>query len=137
MTVISQRPFVYGTFRWPRKPFRPLGRIGIAPGEADIAIEIMREFSPVEFVGKLFVRGFGNPPWVICSPDSLHEYDWYQEYPAFRKHFYFDMAGSGLWDIIHFRTESDQSGPYTAIALRFRSETPAWVVLQRKRELGG
>src|SRR5215468_5787039 len=41
----------------------------------------------------------------------------------------FDMQGSGPWEVLHFRIESNESGPYVAVALRQfeKGKTPPWV----------
>jgi hypothetical protein len=48
---------------------------------------------------------------------------WYKKLgPAMRTSptlYYFDMEGSGHWTVLHFRTESDETGIYVAVALRY------------------
>jgi hypothetical protein len=50
----------------------------------------------------------------------LHE--WYKRFLRDRRGLYFDMQGSGRWEVLHFRNESDESGPYVAVAARFSQE---------------
>lgn len=134
-----QRPFVYGKFRSPRPsvglvppphPYLP----GV-PGEPDIALEVLREFGASDLIGKIYVRTFGATPWVPAQWDLVQSTTWYQDYLRLHgQHFFFDMAGSGTWQVVHFRTETDETGPYVAVALQYQPKTPAWVVQQRERE---
>jgi len=87
------------------------------PGMAPFAIEILREFSTAEFVGKLFARV--GDSWRPSTKYGLANYEWYGDYQKGER-LYFDMEGSGRWQV-HFREESDDSGPYVAAALKFDS----------------
>jgi hypothetical protein len=130
----QQRPFVYGTFRWPAKG-GTLGRLPPPPNTqpgADIAVEILREFGPNELIGKVYVRPFSGP-WTPAQWDRVG--DWYPAYQRFPKAFVFDMAGSGVWDVLHFRSESDETGPYVAVALRYAPTVSPWIAKQREQEL--
>lgn len=132
-----QRPFVYGTFRsagtgvgLPAPP-----TYVYSPGEPDIALEVLREFGANELIGKIYVRTFGATSWVPAQWDLIQSTAWYQGYLRLHgQHFFFDMAGSGTWQIVHFRTETDETGPYVAVALQYQPKTPQWVVQQRERE---
>ncbi len=133
----QQRPFAYGTFRWPGKggstsrglPPPP----SLRPGEPDIALEILREFGATELIGKIHVRQLGGA-WIPAQWDLLRSSVAYQNYFRRRQHFFFDMVGSGLWEVLHFRAESEETGPYVAVALRYHSKTYPWVALQREQE---
>lgn len=133
MSPRSQQTFVYGTFLWPSKAF--LQGPGAKPIEPDIAIEILREFSASEFVGKLYTKPyFGN--WTAAKLSEIRQSDWYAAFDEkFKQHFVFIMQGSGAWEVLHFRAESDESGPYVAIALReiSKAKTPPWVIVTRQR----
>jgi hypothetical protein len=122
MVVRTARTFVYGDFFLGKKP-RSLPPL---PGTQPFALEILREFSTTEFVGKLFARA-GNS-WQPSTGGGLGNYPWYQIYQkASAAHggaklpLYFDMEGSGPWQVQHLRDESDDSGPYIAVALKFGS----------------
>jgi hypothetical protein len=90
---MPQRPFVYGTFRWPIKAAGPLQAIPmVLPGEPDIALEILREFSATELIGKLYIRPlFGN--WEFMKPEQLKSVSWYDWFEKMPQHFLFDMKG--------------------------------------------
>jgi hypothetical protein len=90
-----------------------------------VAVEVIREYSANEFIGKLYAYTSLNQ-WLPMEPSKLKDqvwFSWYQRFPpAIREKaqpFYFDMEGSGRWAILHCRNESDESGPYVAIALRY------------------
>jgi len=116
--VALNRTFVYGDFFLGKRPR------GLPPIMQPFAIEILREFSTTEFVGKLFARA-GNS-WRPSTKSGLYNYQWYTIYqkastsPGGAKGLlYFDMEGSGPWQVQHLRDESDDSGPYIAVALKF------------------
>jgi hypothetical protein len=141
MNVRQQRTFVYGTFRWPTKvaaspsgllPPPPLS----SPGEPDIALEILREFSSTELIGKIYVRPlYGS--WTPAQWDQVQRSVWYAQHERLPKHFVFDMVGSGLWEVLNFRSESEDTGPYVAVALQYLPTTFPWVIAQRRREQVG
>jgi hypothetical protein len=109
MQMTSNRTFVYGTFNEPDSPPR-------RPGSAEVAIEILREFSASELVGKVYVKGSsGN--WVPVSEPGVHDYAWYREFPN-TKNLAFWIDGSDPWKVLYFRDESDDAGPYVAVALK-------------------
>jgi hypothetical protein len=137
----SQKTFVYGTFRWPTR-----GKIGaslppppgiplMTTGPRDTALEILREFNTSELVGKIYFQ-VPNQPWVPARPDLVAYAPWYVHFARFHAHTYFDMDGSGLWEVLHFRNESDETGLYVAVALRYVGKTFPWVDQQRERERG-
>jgi len=39
------------------------------------------------------------------------------------------MEGSGYWEVVNFRNESDETGPYVAVALKYvpQNSVPKWV----------
>jgi hypothetical protein len=136
---MNQRPFAYGTFRWPTKG--RVASLGVRPpppyprpGEPDIALEILREFSVTEFIGKVYIRPPTAGAWTPAQWDRVQSSDWFQSFERFRGRYVFDMAGSGPWEVLHFRTETDETGPYIAVALRYASKPLGWVVAQRAQE---
>lgn len=124
--------FVYGIFRWPwsnRLPPPP----ALRPGEPESAIEILREFDGgLALRGKLYRRA-STPSWVPAQMDAVLQSPWYPFFAKNPKHVVFDMEGSGAWEILYFRSESDESGVYAAVGLRLSSTVPSWVHFQRKR----
>jgi len=115
--------FVYGRFVHPHQraqvpalPFLDTDRV---------ALEIVREYGPNELIGKVSVRSVSQQ-WALLDPTRAEELEWmkwYKRLPAQTrtagKMFYFDMEGSGHWAVLHFRTESDETGVYVAAALRY------------------
>jgi hypothetical protein len=138
MYVTPQKTFVYGTFRWPGR-----GRLSVhsvlsgvpmkGAARRDTALEILREFSTTELVGKIYVFGLNNS-WLPVQPGSIGGYLWYDHFEKQRTHTYFDMEGSGLWEVLHFRNESDETGLYVAVALRYFPRTYPWIEAQRRKE---
>jgi hypothetical protein len=131
MTQKGQQTFVYGTFLWPgrkRESGAFYGLSGMPPGAPDIAIEILREFSATEFVGKMYTK-LSVGDWAVAQFQKIRQTPWFEAFDKSPKMVVFDMQGSGPWEILHFRAESDESGGYTAIALRQfeTAKTPPWV----------
>lgn len=124
--VALNRTFVYGAFSSGKRVRGVPPPMTPPPGFQPFAIEILREFSTTEFVGKLFAR-VGNS-WQPSTRSGLYNYEWYQVYQkasassaGTKGLLYFDMEGSGPWQVQHLRDESDDSGPYIAVALKFNS----------------
>jgi hypothetical protein len=130
------RRFVYGTFVWPGKDKQvaPTPRSGFAAiitvheltGWETIAVEIIREYGANELIGKLYFNPTNQ--WIPIGPNTVERAEWYRWFqklgPAARhnaKIFGFEMDGSGRWSVLHFRNESDETGPYVAVALRYSS----------------
>jgi hypothetical protein len=85
-------------------------------GQPGIAIEILREFSSTELVGKVFAKTRGGD-WAPVSPPGLRLFNWHQEFTKNKPlGFWIDM--SNPWEVLYFRTESDDTGPYVAVGLR-------------------
>lgn len=96
--------------------------------EPDIALEILREFSASEFVAKLHTKPvIGN--WTIAQFEEIRRTAWYKVSEKAPQFIVFDMQGSGPWELLHFRIESDDSGHYVAVALRRfeKGKAPQWV----------
>lgn len=114
--VKTNRTFVYGDFFVGKKT-------GLTPIMQPFALEILREFSSTEFVGKLYMRI--SDSWVPATRSMLFNYPWYASYQKLSssrptsKLLHFSMEGSGLWQVENLRDESDDSGPYVAAALKF------------------
>jgi hypothetical protein len=109
--VKVSRTFVYGDFFFTKKRIVPP-----PPGGQPFAIEILREFSTTELIGKLYLRAGGS--WVPATRDALTNFEWYRmKLPP--RFVFFAMEGSGIWHVQNIRDESDDSGPYIAVALKF------------------
>ena len=121
VVVKTDRTFVYGRFfvagprRAPRRPFSPAGAVP-AP---DIAIEILREPSATELLGKLYHKtAYGQ--WEPVDPGSVESYSWYQAFVKAPRTVRFAMEGSpGHWEVLNFRRQSDENGFYVAAGLRY------------------
>lgn len=140
MTQKGQQTFVYGMFLWPgrgRESGAFYGLSGIKPGEPDIALEILREFGATEFVGKVYTK-LSIGEWTVTQFQKIRQTPWYEAFEKIPKMVVFDMQGSGPWEVLHFRAESDESGAYVAVALRQfdKGKTPAWVKLVRTPAAG-
>ena len=132
--VDRSKRFVYGVFTWVSKPSKgttlppALARALKLPKpdlEDRLAIEVLREYGPNELIGKIYSRGIGQN-WVPVAPSEAEESDWFKSYKAFPQNvrvvpkvYHFEMEGSGVWVVLHFRNESDEAGPYVAVALRY------------------
>jgi hypothetical protein len=119
MPITERKTFVYGDFTYPREGLRTLGGVTAPPGYTPYAIEILREFSAFEFIGKVY-RLSGSQRWEILDPEDAKHASWYEialKGPATVK---FDMQGSGVWTVQNVRIESDDRGRYIAVALSTR-----------------
>jgi hypothetical protein len=113
--AMTNRTFVYGDFLFSK-------RRGLPPLMQPFAVEILREFSTTELIGKLYVNTGGS--WLVASRAALANLEWYSfsqkvGTSAASRFLYFVMEGSGIWQVQHLRDESDDSGPYIAVALKF------------------
>lgn len=117
MPIVEKRPFVYGNFNLPshRLP-GGLKPPAVPAGYSPYAIEILREFSASEFVGKLYALT-PSLQWAILRPEDATAMMWYtiaRKSPHMIK---FIMQGSGEWTLKSIRTETDEAGPYVAVGL--------------------
>jgi len=129
MVKESTNTFVYGCFTWMAKKATQrrqsaMKKLLWQPGDR-IAIEILREYSATEFIGKMYWSTTGD--WTPVDAVRVATCDWYEWYQktAGRK-LYFEMEGSGNWEVLHFRNESDASGPYVAVALKSHPGKLGW-----------
>lgn len=74
--------------------------------------------------------------WAIAQVAQIEEAPWYVAFNKNPQVFVFDMQSSGPWQVLNFRTESDESGNYIAIALRQFEKVPTWVKPLRRFLLG-
>ena len=96
--------FVYGELQ-PPEPGRDYATLG-GDVQPKFAVEIIREYSANELVGKLCRRGYSGE-YVPYDPGMIES-----QPPHFpRGSQTFEMAGSGPWKVLHLRIESDEAGP--------------------------
>jgi len=128
--VDTNKRFVYGSFFWPgratkRPPSRPTWVGQTLDAWDQVAIEIIREYGANELIGKMYWKGALNQ-WLPIQPKLVSDIEWFKIFHKLpeplrvgTKVYYFEMEGSGRWSVLHFRTESDEMGPYVAVALRY------------------
>src|SRR5262245_29721657 len=120
MAIKPEKTFVIGNFVW---GLGPAMRPNRPPGVYDAAVEILREYSASEFIGKLYVHQANT--WVPLSVYALSDFEWYKWFNKNRV-LYFEMPGPENWKVLHFRQESDETGPYVAVALQHHPHRLAW-----------
>jgi len=110
--MVEPSVFVFGDFVVP--DLLPPSTSGQPPLAA---VEILREFSPREFIGKVYHQPEGT--WRPLHPTNAARYEWYNKYQSGTK-VYFEMRGAGRWEVEWFRSESNarSPNPYLAVALR-------------------
>jgi len=121
-----EKRFVYGKMRWPQRIATP--QLPSPPptwrSRDSVAVEIIREYSASELLGKLYIIGVSGD-WTPASFAAIEQLEWYKFYLKLGQRdldaatISFDMEGSGTWRIMHFRAESDPTGPYVAVALQY------------------
>jgi len=134
MAVQVTRPFIYGRFVWPGKGKKAKGPSSVPkslPPLYDydfdrVAVEVLREFTATELVGKLYLMGGSPITFSRADMTVIKDQEWYKWYNRLSKQmresgrdFYFDVEGSGPWSVLFLRNESDDSGPYIAVGLRY------------------
>jgi hypothetical protein len=115
MAVTTNRVFMYGYFRAVSDIASAVLQVLGSPREPDIAIEVLREFGAMELVGKLFIKSAGG--WQLMTSMGVINYTWYKDFTT-GKAVQFMMQGSDPWDVLFFRPESDETGPYVAVGLK-------------------
>jgi hypothetical protein len=118
------RVFIYGEFQG-EDPTMAAVRKFLGRPESDLAteaIEILREFSPLELIGKVYVLTQSRN-YQPVSPLGVRDYTWYKDYQktsfgGVKGKFYFKVKDGDRWQVLWMRQESDDSGPYIAVALR-------------------
>jgi hypothetical protein len=119
-SLVEQRVFVYGEFSFEYQALRELlekRHRPISAEEPPVAIEILREFSPQEFIGKVYV--LRESAWRPVTPEAASSFGWYTSFQE-AKPVVFNMKGSRRWEVEWFRFESSarSPNPYLAVALR-------------------
>jgi hypothetical protein len=121
-----RRTFIYGEFLGAE--FFSDSAYGLAPPPrpelATEAIEILREFSLLEFVGKIYVLT-PSRNYEPVTPLGVRNYTWYRDYQMAslgkekgKSKYYFKVKQGDIWRVLWIRQESDDAGPYMAVALQ-------------------
>ena len=115
MAVTERKPFVYGSF-YPPAGLGALARREVPVGYSPYALEILREFSVSEFIGKVYQLN-SSLQWAVLRPEDAGAMQWYSLALKNPHMVRFDMQGSTKWRVQNVRTETDEQGPYVAVAL--------------------
>lgn len=121
----QRRIFIYGQFVDSKERSTSGRAARILSGDRlpSIALEILREFSALELIGKIHVMG-RDRNWLPVTELGVTQFDWYKKYQEAsrrKQEFYFEADGPeslDLWRVLYIRQESDQFGSYMAVALR-------------------
>jgi hypothetical protein len=84
------------------------------------AIEILREPSVLEVIGKIYVLT-SNRNYQPVTPLGVRNFNWYREYQTASRtkdKFFFKAKEGDLWHVPWMRQESDESGAYIAVGLK-------------------
>lgn len=116
MAITEKKTFVYGDFKLP--PAKGLEKLTPPPPSrySPYAIEILREFSASEFIGKVYQLS-ASMRWEILDPKDAEREDWYKTALRRPQQVRFEMQGSGQWTVQNVRVESDDQGRYVAVGL--------------------
>ena len=132
---MPQKTFVYGKFRWPARNVG-LPHMDNFRAEPENAIEVLIEFDGgLALRGKLYIKAESTASWIPAQMRSVQDSRWYPTFQKSPKQVVFDMNGSGIWEVLYLRNESDEGVIYAAVGLRYAATTPAWVFMQMKQEL--
>ena len=113
--AVEKKRFVYGDFMTAQQ-VRPRA---LSPIHAPYAIEILREFSASEFIGRVYERT-PTQEWNLLRPSDANQAPWYKTALKQPQAVGFEMEGAGHWMVQNVRTESDDRGSYVAVALKSR-----------------
>src|SRR5271170_5906017 len=124
------RIFIYGKFLnqreieppplWLGQTLTAIGLPHIEPELSPVAIEILREPSVLELIGKVYALT-SSRNYHPVTPLGVRNFDWYREYEsgsANKEGFYFKAKQGDLWRVPWMRQESDDAGAYIAVALK-------------------
>jgi hypothetical protein len=125
------RVFIYGEF---------LGESEVIPSSSrvpPVALEILREPSVLEAIGKLYVLT-SQRNYQPITPYAVTSYGWYNNFRQSSKagtKFFFEAEHGDKWRVQWLRQESDDAGgPYIAVGLTH--ESPASVTAGGKKTEG-
>ena len=117
------RVFIYGQFEEDDPTKLIVGQILGSPSDiATEAIEILREPSVLELIGKVYVLT-ASRNYQPVTPLGVRNYTWFKDFQIssigrVRPKFYFRVKDGDRWQVLWIRQESDDSGGYIAVALR-------------------
>jgi hypothetical protein len=86
------------------------------------AIEILREPSVVELIGKVYVLT-SSRNYQAVTPFGVSSFNWFSDFQTASKRgepFYFKAEHGDRWEVKWMRQESDEAGPYIAVGLKHR-----------------
>jgi hypothetical protein len=120
-----RRIFIYGRFLEENEanPSFPLPFILPKLPEPELsteAIEILRELSLFELIGKVYVLT-SSRNYQAVTPLGVRNFDWFKQYQQAsekKEKFYFKAKEGDLWRVPWMRLESDDSGSYIAVGLK-------------------
>jgi|ERR1700674_3441683 len=118
-----KRVFIYGQFVEDKVANSPLAFLLPPPPETGLsteAIEILREPSVLELIGKVYVLT-SSRNYEPVTPLGVLNFEWYKKYRSATQHraqFYFSAKNGDLWHVPWMRQESDDAGSYIAVALK-------------------
>ena len=122
MATTEKKTFVYGDFKSAVR-FGSSDATGTTvPGYSPYAIEILREFSASEFIGKVYQLS-RSLRWEILAPEDAERVDWYRTALKRPQKVKFEMQSSGQWTVQNVRIESDPQGRYVAVGLSNEKHT--------------
>jgi len=120
MVTGGKRVFIYGHFLDRVEKQRKLP----PPSLPSNAVEILREFSAVELIGKLYALT-PERNWQPVTPDGVRNFEWFKTYrnivthkPTTQNRMYFESQDGDFWEVLFFRQEADELGQYMAVGLR-------------------
>lgn len=114
---MSNRIFIYGNF----VDRDELSKNVSSSARPSVAIEILREFSARELVGKVYAQT-RSMNWEPVTGAGISLFNWYAKFREIERAqskgpLYFQTPEKGSWEVLYFRQENDESGAYIAVAL--------------------
>jgi hypothetical protein len=129
-----RRVFIYGRFVEEGAPTIGSLLVPELPGLPTEAIEILREPTVLELVGKVYVLT-SNRNYLPVTPLGVRSFTWYQEYQNAAKNkakFNFHAQDGDLWHVPWIRQESDEAGAYMAVGLKHDSDNDKIAKLEQE-----
>jgi hypothetical protein len=114
------RVFIYGHFGIGGGAFDNVRFTKPPSALAPQAIEILREPSVLELIGKVYVLT-SSRNYQPVTPFGVSSFSWFTEYQQASKRseaFYFNAEQGDRWQVKWMRQESDEAGPYIAVGLK-------------------
>jgi hypothetical protein len=114
------RVFIYGHFAISDAHSSFFEKIGLQSTLPPQAIEILREPSVLELIGKVYVLTT-NRNYQPVTPFGVSSFSWFTDFQQASKRgeaFYFEAEQGDKWQVKWMRQESDEVGPYIAVGLK-------------------